>query len=61
MICKRCGTGGVNPEREYCLHCRIAVDLEKAIGKSIGEMGIDEGFPDWMKPTRKEVTNEQLD
>ena len=59
MICKRCGTGGVQRESGYCLHCQIAVDLESASGKTIKEMGVDEGFPDWQKPTKKDFKDEE--
>jgi len=50
MKCKRCG--GDCPERPegYCLHCLVATDLEKALGKTLKEAGVEEGFPDWQEP-----------
>ena len=29
--------------------------MEKALGKSLKETGIDEGFPDWQKPTKTDL------
>ena len=55
MICKRCGTGGVTRVEGFCLHCQIAVDIEKELGCTLAEAGVDEGFPDWQKPTYKEL------
>jgi len=53
MICKRCGTDCPEREEGYCLHCLVAVNLEKLMGKSLKDMGVKEGFPDWKKPNRR--------
>ena len=59
-ICRRCGTGGVTRESGYCLHCQIAIDIEAMSGKPIKEMGIEEGLPDYKKPTKIELQERLL-
>ncbi len=59
MICKRCGTGGFSREGGYCLHCQLAIDIETSIGTTLEKAGVDEGFPDWQKPTKKDLKDEK--
>ncbi len=55
MICNRCGSHCPQRDEGYCLHCLIGTGMEKALGKSLKETGIDEGFPDWQKPTKTDL------
>lgn len=52
MICSRCGSRCPLRENGLCFHCRVGTDIEKAIGKPLGEAGVDEGLPDWEKPKK---------
>ena len=54
MICDRCGSRCPPDKSGFCFHCRIAVDLEKVLGKSLAEKGIGEGFPYCVKPPKNE-------
>jgi len=58
MICKRCGSRCPPHEGGYCFHCLVSTDLEKALGKSLKDAGIAEGFPDWEKPRRGDTKQE---
>ena len=51
MICKRCETECPERETGLCLHCQIAVDIDKATGGKISDGTIAEGFPDWEQPS----------
>ena len=59
MICERCGTGDFRREGGYCLHCQLAIAIEVALGTTLEKAGVDEGFPDWKKPTQKDRRDEQ--
>ena len=56
MICKRCGSSCPQRDSGYCLHCQVATEIEKALGKTLKEAGIGEGFPGWRKPMRKDIS-----
>ena len=58
MICKRCGSSCPLREGGYCFHCKVGTDLEKRLGKSLKDAGVDEGFPDWQKPTKADRNNQ---
>lgn len=51
MICGRCGSECSERPSGYCLHCQIAVDLEEALGVPLAQAGVQEGFPDYKKPS----------
>lgn len=63
MICKRCGSGCPERPEGYCFHCLVTTDLEQALSEKVGkpitlsEAGVQEGFPDWQKPSRKDRRN----
>ena len=46
MICKRCGRDCPERPEGYCLHCKIAVDIDEATGGKISDGTIKEGFTD---------------
>ena len=60
MICDRCGSRCPPDKSGFCFHCRIAVDLEKVLGKSLAEKGIGEGFPDWVKPYKSDKSIKEM-
>lgn len=61
MICKRCGSGSPDRPDGLCFHCTISVELENALSEQAGkpvtlkEAGIQEGFPEWRKPTKRDL------
>ena len=55
MICKRCGSECPERQEGYCLHCIVAIDIDKATGGKISDGTIGEGFPDWQKPKQEMV------
>lgn len=52
MICSRCGSGCPTRENGMCFHCTVAVDIEKKLGRTLKDSGVNEGFPDWKKPQK---------
>jgi len=67
MICKRCGSDCPERPEGYCLHCLVGTDIEKALSDKVGkpitlsQAGVDEGFPDWQKPSRKSKLQSRID
>lgn len=59
MICKRCGSKCPHRPEGYCFHCLVAVKMEQAIGMPLAEAGIDEGFPEWKKPTKRDYKEQE--
>ena len=50
MICKRCGSECPKGPEGYCLHCLVAVGIDKATDDAISKGVIGEGFPNWRNP-----------
>ena len=59
MICKRCGSECPQRPEGYCFHCLVGTGIEEALGKSLKELGIGEGFPNWSKPKQKKLKLEE--
>lgn len=60
MICGRCGSECPYRAEGHCLHCLVGLEcglVDKETNLPV--KGVGEGFPDWLKPTRKSIRQQE--